>query len=506
MSIDAVSDAIKLDRLIKKWDVQVMATSDVLVPDVKPDVEEIIGVDCKLIIDDGEVANGRILIEGRVLTRVLYATAQEDRPVAGMDAVIEFSHYFDATDVDEDVTVRARGYVEHTDCDVINSRKLQLKHVINLSLSIGKEESINAVTSIELDDVMCKSSGIRARHMVGEGSSETIVREDINLGEDVVVRDILYSDVTVTNLGMQLSDNKVLVEGTLSVDLIYLEDTEGVKYDSYSTELGFTHYVDVDGVQAYMFPEVECVVEEVSADPKDSGTVNIEAVLNVRVKVYEEEEKTLIVDAYSLSRNIRGNQGSFAVLSEAFRSNTQLSLRDTVELSRDAKHILLVRGQAQAGEYEFSGNRLYIDGLLLVRVYYITESGLACDMAEMPFRHVVDSDELKDDDKLDVRFNVSHIAYTLNGNAVDIRYTVDCNLKVYRENRFIYLLSVEESDEETLPEPASITVYVVGKGETLWDVAKRYRTTIEKIKGINELEEEILNEGDKLLILKEIKP
>ena len=45
--------------------------------------------------------------------------------------------------------------------------------------------------------------------------------------------------------------------------------------------------------------------------------------------------------------------------------------------------------------------------------------------------------------------------------------------------------------------------YVVQTGETLWDVAKKFFTTEDSIREINELEGDDLHPGDLLLVLKE---
>ena len=66
---------------------------------------------------------------------------------------------------------------------------------------------------------------------------------------------------------------------------------------------------------------------------------------------------------------------------------------------------------------------------------------------------------------------------------------------------------VEESpyDEEELAKIPSITGYVVKREDTLWMIAKRYGTTIEKMRQYNENVSEPLEEGQKLFLLKEME-
>ena len=50
-----------------------------------------------------------------------------------------------------------------------------------------------------------------------------------------------------------------------------------------------------------------------------------------------------------------------------------------------------------------------------------------------------------------------------------------------------------------------ITVYVVKQGDTLWNIAKKFYTTVEEIRQMNELEEEELSVGTPLLLVKKVE-
>ena len=49
-------------------------------------------------------------------------------------------------------------------------------------------------------------------------------------------------------------------------------------------------------------------------------------------------------------------------------------------------------------------------------------------------------------------------------------------------------------------EICNMVVYVVKQGDTLWNIAKRYKTTVENIRKINELENDTIRAGEKLYI------
>ena len=61
----------------------------------------------------------------------------------------------------------------------------------------------------------------------------------------------------------------------------------------------------------------------------------------------------------------------------------------------------------------------------------------------------------------------------------------------------------EVFDAEKLEKQPGIVGYIVKEGDTLWDLAKRYGTTGERILEMNDCEKNGLKSGDKILIFKQ---
>ena len=60
----------------------------------------------------------------------------------------------------------------------------------------------------------------------------------------------------------------------------------------------------------------------------------------------------------------------------------------------------------------------------------------------------------------------------------------------------------EECAEQT--DTPSAAIYIVQKGDTLWDISKKYRTGEESIALLNTLENNEIHEGQKILIMKKV--
>ena len=65
---------------------------------------------------------------------------------------------------------------------------------------------------------------------------------------------------------------------------------------------------------------------------------------------------------------------------------------------------------------------------------------------------------------------------------------------------------VEEKplDMKKIQSMPGITVYMVKPGDTMWDIARRFYTTVEEIEELNELSEEEIESGQPLLLVKKV--
>ena len=79
-------------------------------------------------------------------------------------------------------------------------------------------------------------------------------------------------------------------------------------------------------------------------------------------------------------------------------------------------------------------------------------------------------------------------------------------MPLYDANQEEMLQEIEigELDIQKLEKLPGFAIYFVKKGDTLWKIAKRYYTTVDNIRKVNELKGDEIAEGDMLLVVKDI--
>jgi LysM repeat protein len=96
-------------------------------------------------------------------------------------------------------------------------------------------------------------------------------------------------------------------------------------------------------------------------------------------------------------------------------------------------------------------------------------------------------------------------AVQLSDDKIEIKAEVSLDVIAFANEKAKAVLDMEVKpiDFEKKKELPGITCYIVKEGDTLWSIAKRYYTTVERIKETNGLESDLINVGDKLVIIKE---
>ena len=110
--------------------------------------------------------------------------------------------------------------------------------------------------------------------------------------------------------------------------------------------------------------------------------------------------------------------------------------------------------------------------------------------------------------RLDTEMNIEHINYNvISAGEIEVRFVISI---INRVNKTVSIPVVEEATEEPLDEKRlenrpSVIIYFTQPDDTLWKVAKKYGTTVERLKKDNNLENaDALAPGTQIIIPKRI--
>ena len=93
-------------------------------------------------------------------------------------------------------------------------------------------------------------------------------------------------------------------------------------------------------------------------------------------------------------------------------------------------------------------------------------------------------------------------AEKINGKQLEFNAAVVVNAEIMKEETFKVLANPAFEESTSKEAMAPMTVYAAKEGDSLWGIAKKFKTSAETVSRLNQLEGEQISEGRKLLIIR----
>ena len=268
-----------------------------------------------------------------------------------------------------------------------------------------------------------------------------------------------------------------------------------------------------DSMYHQIYPELKDIHVEGRMDENgEMRLLGVEAVLEARIILYEEEEMELLEDLYSLRQVCPLKRQRVTPERLLMQNHSKCKVTERLSLPEIQEDILQIchsGGRIRLERVSPQAEGLYIEGVLHVSFLYVkADDELPFDVWQgmVPFSYLLESNATSPDMNSDLTCGVEQLAVGLLGNGeVEVKAVLAFNSFLRRpvpvEN--ITEIEMEPEDRAEIERRPGIIGYVIREGDELWDLAKRYHTTVEGIREINGMEDSKLEPGEKLLIFKE---
>ena len=192
------------------------------------------------------------------------------------------------------------------------------------------------------------------------------------------------------------------------------------------------------------------------------------------------------------------NDEPASVLLERIRAEKQQMVKDGKLKPKDIKNDTVIFKDDDNLHYEkFSGGTVKC-----------IEDEIPFDVWQgmIPFSYVMESNETCEDMKCEFTHFIEQLSISLLGNGeIEVKAVLAFHsffkkpVPVFNIEEITY----EPIDIKEVEKRPGIIGYIVQDGDDLWELAKRYSTTMEGIMEVNQMENSDLKSGDKILIFKE---
>lgn len=510
---------LRRNRLKSQTGTQVTLDDDFIVPDTMSDMAEVI-LDSGIIqLEPVKVQRERITVRGKLDFHVLYR--KEEGGLQALGGSIPFEEAINVPDLDEKDYVSVSWQLEDLNTEMIHSRKLGIKAIVTLEAKAESLYDTEAAVDVRGEDdeihLQVRRERIPAAAIALRRKDTYRLKQDITLpGSKPVIERMLWTEMKLAGCQAKPLDGQIHLEGTLMLFALY-EGGESGMVQWVEESIPFSGEVEMQGAAADMIPIIglKLIHRDLEERPDYDGEMrelSVDAVIELDVRLYEEQELELLQDLYATNREIVLDTGEAVFDQILTRNFGKCRVAEKVEMETDPRVLQICHssGSVKLDGVEVRENELAVDGVLEMKLLYLTDEDARPVQAAtrlVPFHYEAETPGITEDSIWYLEPGLEQLtAVMAGGGQAELRGVITLDLFVLQpETRQIILQAqVHPVDTEKMKAMPGIVGYLVQPGDSLWDVAKRFHTTEKSILEANELPGDAIKAGDCLILVKEI--
>ena len=477
---------------------------DITLPEYCPDILRILKCAMEPNVHAVQSAGERVSIEGSARITVLYAG--EDGTLQSFEQSYPFSRGADAAGLDDRCAVTAIARAEYANARAVSPRRLDIHGMLTISVQARRRREDAVLSGLSGGGIQTLAeqvslSSLEALHSAAFPLSEVI---EIEPGAPAIDQIVLRRAVAVPT-EVKAIKNKLLVKGSLELRVIYRSRGAKEPVQVLHT-MPISQIIEAPGVSETTANTLRLRVCSLEAAPKADGSgearlLEVSARVGAQVRGYAPTELSVIRDAYSTrggialeTRRLESRQ-----LLESFREN--FSARESFDIPGRIQALLLLAGELLPVETSVKDGTVSAAGRLKAHAVYIDGEGQAATIEkELPFSFRRALKRAPAGTIAEMEIELLGVQGSVSGDALEVRAEFAALGDVFAAETRNVLGAVAQDESEAPPCRSPLTIYFAADGEPLWEIAKRYRTTVEAVRQENELAADTASAGQMLLI------
>ncbi len=479
---------------------------DITLPDYLKDIQKILKCVAVPGVASVSTSGNRITAEGSVTVRIIYL--DETNCISTYEQGIPFAKYVEVSDLSGAVFVDCTAKTGYMNCRAVNQRRIDIHGAVSLKFITRMRQEVAVVTDRVSDDIEKRSILMKIANPVADVGRYFAVSEVETIKERPPIAAIVKTSAYALVNEVKVIKDKALVKGDLLISVSYTTQNS-TQIEFYDTRMPISQIVDAPGLDENEIIDTFLRVTQVNIIPKADGTgeyklLDISVKMLAEMHAYKECEFSAITDAYSTGRELALEICEVPVLKFSEHISESLVVTNNLDLPEiECSDVIDMWCSDLTTNYGFK------DGIL--EIYGSATFGIlagATDDSCTFYEKAIDFSYSRNlSDAVDISLTPS---VTLTGQntvknadgGIDIKLEFSIAANVFTREYISLVTDISESEGNVrkCDDGATLVIYFALSGESLWDIARHYNTTVGAIMSENDMTDEVLGCDTMLLI------
>lgn len=485
---------------------------DFLLPDYYPDIFRILKCVIHPTVSGHSINGGKLTFELSALIRVLYIS-ENDRRINCIEQKMNYTKSFDIQGECIDPMTVLTPKCDHVNCRVVNQRRLDVRGAVTVTALVTGEVSRPIVTDafgcgIQLKKVPFTYTAKRLTAL-----KRITVIEELSLAPSKPqVGTILRTACRVIPQDHKMIAGKLITKGDVEITMLYgCVDAEGEETaETMRFTVPFSQIIDIDGIDESFTARVDISAAGCEIIPRgdDQSSLECEIVLIVSCVAKKLSSCEVVTDAYSTCFECESKccdsdlECSGTMVSETHSLSSKLACQ---EGGFKCVHDSWAAVSDVNTRFDSDKNAFVVSGNVTFSILGRSSSGMPVYLeTEQPFEHetaLPDGYSAKAD--FCPKVTVEGCSYYLaDGSTAEVKAELKIEGELITADKQTMLTELKILDDKPKEknDRYALKICYCTEGDDIWEIAKKYSTSVTAILEENDLADDKLSRQGMLLI------
>lgn len=512
MDLKLNREMLSMTRTILDASCEQAVEKDFLLPDYYPDIFRILKCVITPTVQSHSINGGKLSFDMAALIRVLYIS-QNDKRINCIEQKMNYTKSFDLQGDCGDPMIWLTPKCDYVNCRVVNQRRLDIRGAVTIHAKVTGEVTVPIVTDAFGCGIQLKKAAVTYPAKRLTAAKRITLIEELQLSAaKAPVGTILRTDCRIIPQEHKMIAGKLVTKGDAEITMLYScvtadgeETAETMRFT-----LPFSQIIDIDGIDDTFTADVRITPAGCDIIPKsdDSGTLECELVLLVNCVAKKLSTCEIVTDAYSTCFECEAERCESKLDSESIKISDSHSV--TAKLSCQEGEIRCVHDSWATlsnvtSRLDEEKKAFIISGSVTFCIIGRNEDGTPLYLEnDSPFEHEIPLPEnVNGEISISPDLCIENCTYYL-ADETTAELKADINIggemTIQQTGSMISELRVLTDKPKEKNDKYALKICYCSESDDIWEIAKKYSTSITAILEENELTDDKISKHGMLLI------
>lgn len=479
---------------------------DCIVPDIKPDIFNVITSSGIVNVYRKEIVEGKIKIEGAINTYTMYVAEEEGKKeIRSINYVLDFSKIINIENAQSDMMAEIETTLKNVEAKMINERKINVKVILDFDVKLFNNTSEEFITGIlDIKDLQKMENNLLVNSLLGTEKTKAQAKETIAIDSIDNLAEILKVNLDITHRDIKISYNKILAKADTKLKIIYLTDDGRV--NTVTATIPIMGFIDMKDISEENICDTQYEIKNMIIKPNNTQehSIYVEMEIEISVRAYQTKQINVIQDLYSPSRNLVFEQKMVKAMQNKCNYHDIYSIREKQILNIGDEKVYDADVKIDIENYRILNEELQLNGNVNITFIHSMNNMQELGMSQMqlPLEYKMSCKGMSTNSNIKINVDIPTQDFTiLPSGEVEIKIDIEFLINSSEEININEICNIKEC-ENNVENDYNMVIYFTKKDDNLWKIAKEFKSTMESIKCNNELISDEITPGMQLFINK----